>query len=91
MTCCVLKQRSAQWCRDMLSELELCLHATWALVCARRGKLLNVRDASLTQVTGNAEIQNIKQIMGLQHGKVRTCAPGPRCPVVRVDLRVACW
>jgi len=36
-----------------------------------RGKLLNVRDASTTQVTGNAEIQNIKQILGLQHGKVR--------------------
>ncbi|GAB4817907.1 hypothetical protein N2152v2_004953 [Parachlorella kessleri] len=35
-----------------------------------RGKLLNVRDASTTQVTGNAEIQNIKQILGLQHGKV---------------------
>ena len=37
-----------------------------------RGKLLNVREASTTQITGNAEIQNIKQIMGLQHGKVRT-------------------
>lgn len=36
-----------------------------------RGKLLNVREASATQITGNAEIQNIKQIMGLQHGKVR--------------------
>lgn len=35
-----------------------------------RGKLLNVRDASTTQVTANAEIQNIKQILGLQHGKV---------------------
>ena len=37
-----------------------------------RGKLLNVREASATQITGNAEIQNIKQIMGLQHGKVLT-------------------
>lgn len=36
-----------------------------------RGKLLNVRDASTTQISGNTEIQNIKQIMGLQHGKVR--------------------
>lgn len=27
-----------------------------------RGKLLNVRDASATQITGNAEIQNIKQV-----------------------------
>ncbi|KAK9813254.1 hypothetical protein WJX72_011500 [[Myrmecia] bisecta] len=34
-----------------------------------RGKLLNVRDASAAQVSGNAEIQNIKQILGLQHGK----------------------
>ncbi len=35
-----------------------------------RGKLLNVRDASASQVSGNAEIQHIKQILGLQHGKV---------------------
>jgi hypothetical protein len=35
-----------------------------------RGKLLNVRDASAAQITGNAEINNIKQILGLQHGKV---------------------
>ena len=34
-----------------------------------RGKLLNVRDASASQITANAEIQNIKQILGLQHGK----------------------
>ncbi|KDD76869.1 subunit A of DNA gyrase/topoisomerase IV, partial [Helicosporidium sp. ATCC 50920] len=34
-----------------------------------RGKLLNVRDASAAQISGNAEIQNIKQILGLQHGK----------------------
>ena len=38
---------------------------------ACRGKLLNVRDASALQITNNTEIQNIKQIMGLQHGKVR--------------------
>jgi DNA topoisomerase-2 len=37
-----------------------------------RGKLLNVRDASASQITGNAEINNIKQILGLQHGKVYT-------------------
>ena len=35
-----------------------------------RGKLLNVRDASPAQVAANAEIQNIKQVLGLQHGKV---------------------
>ena len=37
---------------------------------ACRGKLLNVRDASAAQIAANAEIQAIKQIMGLQHGKV---------------------
>ena len=35
-----------------------------------RGKLLNVRDAGVTQINGNAEINAIKQILGLQHGKV---------------------
>ncbi|GIL81030.1 hypothetical protein Vretifemale_10164 [Volvox reticuliferus] len=35
-----------------------------------RGKLLNVREASAAQIASNQEIQNIKQIMGLQHGKV---------------------
>ncbi|PKA63063.1 DNA topoisomerase 2 [Apostasia shenzhenica] len=34
-----------------------------------RGKLLNVREASHKQIMDNAEIQNIKQILGLQHGK----------------------
>ncbi|KAK9128716.1 hypothetical protein Syun_017513 [Stephania yunnanensis] len=34
-----------------------------------RGKLLNVREASHKQIMENAEIQNIKQILGLQHGK----------------------
>ena len=37
--------------------------------CSCRGKLLNVRDASVTQINGNAEINAIKQILGLQHGK----------------------
>lgn len=35
-----------------------------------RGKLLNVRDATHDQIMKNAEIQNIKQILGLQHKKV---------------------
>jgi DNA topoisomerase II len=35
-----------------------------------RGKLLNVREASHSQIAGNAEINAIKQILGLQHGKV---------------------
>lgn len=34
-----------------------------------RGKLLNVREASHDQIMKNAEIQNIKKIMGLQHNK----------------------
>ncbi|KAK9450078.1 DNA topoisomerase [Limtongia smithiae] len=34
-----------------------------------RGKLLNVREASHDQIMKNAEIQAIKQIMGLQHKK----------------------
>jgi DNA topoisomerase-2 len=43
-----------------------------------RGKLLNVRDASAAAVAGNAEIQNIKQILGLQHGKVYESAKALR-------------
>ena len=34
-----------------------------------RGKLLNVRDASHEQIKNNTEINHIKQILGLQHGK----------------------
>lgn len=34
-----------------------------------RGKLLNVREANTKQLTENAEIQNIKKILGLQHEK----------------------
>ncbi|KAG9150672.1 hypothetical protein Leryth_008141 [Lithospermum erythrorhizon] len=34
-----------------------------------RGKLLNVRDASVSQVAGNAEISCIKEILGLQQGR----------------------
>ncbi|KAL3815095.1 hypothetical protein ACJIZ3_016363 [Penstemon smallii] len=34
-----------------------------------RGKLLNVREASHNQLMQNLEIQHIKQILGLQHGK----------------------
>ena len=34
-----------------------------------RGKLLNVRDASPKQILENKEIQELKQILGLQHGK----------------------
>ena len=34
-----------------------------------RGKLLNVRDASVKQITDNAEITNLKKIIGLEAGK----------------------
>jgi DNA topoisomerase-2 len=34
-----------------------------------RGKLLNVRDASIKQVTDNSEITNLKKILGLEVGK----------------------
>ncbi|GKC49910.1 DNA topoisomerase 2 [Tanacetum coccineum] len=34
-----------------------------------KGKLLNVRKATPKQLQENAEIQNIKKILGLQHGK----------------------
>lgn len=34
-----------------------------------RGKLLNVRDSSVDQISKNAEIQNIKNFLGLQHKK----------------------
>ncbi|VDC01811.1 unnamed protein product [Peniophora sp. CBMAI 1063] len=34
-----------------------------------RGKMLNVREAKHDQIMKNEEIQNIKKIMGLQHGK----------------------
>lgn len=43
-----------------------------------RGKLLNVRDAAASQITGNAEINNIKQILGLQHGKTYSDASSLR-------------
>lgn len=34
-----------------------------------RGKLLNVREASHSQIMDNKEIQHIKQILGLQQNK----------------------
>lgn len=35
-----------------------------------RGKLLNVRDATIDQISKNAEIQNIKQFLGLKHKQI---------------------
>jgi DNA topoisomerase-2 len=43
-----------------------------------RGKLLNVRDASFDQISKNAEIQNIKNFLGLQHKKEYTDTKGLR-------------
>ncbi|CAL5324426.1 unnamed protein product [Camellia sinensis] len=40
-----------------------------ALMKNSEGKLLNVREASHKQIMENAEIQSIKQILGLQYGK----------------------
>lgn len=34
-----------------------------------RGKLLNVREASISQITNNTEITNLKKIIGLETGK----------------------
>ncbi len=43
-----------------------------------RGKLLNVRDAPIDQITKNKEIQNIKQFLGLKHKQVYTDTKGLR-------------
>ncbi|OAX83490.1 hypothetical protein ACJ72_02142 [Emergomyces africanus] len=43
-----------------------------------RGKLLNVRDASVDQISKNTEIQNIKNFLGLQHKKEYTDTKGLR-------------
>ncbi|KAI0870975.1 DNA topoisomerase [Hypoxylon argillaceum] len=43
-----------------------------------RGKMLNVRDASVEQISKNAEIQNIKQFLGLKHKQVYTDTKGLR-------------
>ena len=37
-----------------------------------KGKLLNIRDASISQLINNEEINNIKQIVGLKENKVYT-------------------
>jgi DNA topoisomerase-2 len=43
-----------------------------------RGKLLNVRDAGVDQITKNQEIQNIKQFLGLKHKHVYNDTTGLR-------------
>jgi DNA gyrase/topoisomerase IV subunit B len=39
-------------------------------VMSLKGKFLNLRDASITQLIGNEEINNLKQILGLKQDKV---------------------
>jgi len=41
----------------------------WFGVFPLKGKLLNTRDSALSKINNNAEIANIKKIMGLQTGK----------------------
>lgn len=43
-----------------------------------RGKMLNVRDASLDQIMKNKEIENIKRFLGLKHKQVYTDTKGLR-------------
>ncbi|SPN98603.1 related to DNA topoisomerase II [Cephalotrichum gorgonifer] len=43
-----------------------------------RGKMLNVRDASIDQITKNQEVQNIKQFLGLKHKTTYTDTKGLR-------------
>ncbi|KAH7135608.1 DNA topoisomerase [Dendryphion nanum] len=43
-----------------------------------RGKVLNVRDATMDQILKNQEIQNIKKFIGLQHKKEYTDTKGLR-------------
>lgn len=43
-----------------------------------RGKMLNVRDASVDQITKNQEVQNIKQFLGLKHKQTYTDTKGLR-------------
>ncbi|CAJ0878682.1 11617_t:CDS:10 [Entrophospora sp. SA101] len=51
-----------------LAGFDVVGHNEWG-VYPLRGKLLNVRDASLKQISENKEVQAIKQILGLQHNR----------------------
>lgn len=59
-----------------LSAMTFALHgrtvigAEYIGVFPLRGKVLNLRDASISQITSNEEICNIKQILGLKENKV---------------------
>ncbi|CAJ0745242.1 21096_t:CDS:10, partial [Entrophospora sp. SA101] len=71
--------RNAQHCTLVLTEgdsakalalagFDVVGHNEWG-VYPLRGKLLNVRDASMKQISENKEVQAIKKILGLQHNK----------------------
>ena len=69
-TCCVslgagVQIENISECRAVGPEFKKTkVSGKQVLSCICRGKLLNVRDASVTQINA------IKQILGLQHGKV---------------------
>jgi DNA topoisomerase-2 len=55
-----------------------------------KGKLLNIREATQKQLVGNEEINNLKQIIGLQHGKkytdVKSLRYGSVCILTDADF-----
>jgi DNA topoisomerase II len=59
-------------------------------VFALKGKVINIREASQKQLVSNEEINNLKQIIGLQHGKkytsVDTLRYGSICILTDQDL-----
>lgn len=58
------------------------------------GKLLNVRDANHKQIMENAQIQNIKQILGLQYGKEYESTKGLRyghLMIMTDQVKILCW
>ena len=56
-----------------------------------RGKLLNVREASHKQIMENAEINYIKQILGLQHGKEYTSVKSLRYGHLMIMTDQVCY
>ncbi|PWA72771.1 DNA topoisomerase 2 [Artemisia annua] len=57
------------YCKSHISGYMICLDINMVHVYPLEGKFLNVRDASPQQLLENDEIQNIKNILGLQFGK----------------------
>lgn len=83
-----LQARQALWAH---LNLLLCV-AVLALAASARGKLLNVRDATALQISENQEIQHIKQILGLQHGKTYDDVKALRYGHLMIMTdQVRCW